>query len=89
MAYATSNPPKLVASGLAGQNIWLYSSADAAATVRVSGYFSNGYDLGMRTGDTVILTSTTGTGHFFVVNAATASAVDVTDGTAITATDTD
>jgi len=91
MAYATSNPPALVASGLGGKgNMWRYDSADALSLVRVAGYFTNGYDLGMRAGDTVIVvdTDTSATSLAFV-NAATASSVDLADGTALTATDTD
>jgi hypothetical protein len=38
--------------GIGGSpSIWVYSSADAHASVDASGYFTNGYDLGMRDGD--------------------------------------
>ena len=59
MAYSTSNPPALMAGGQSGQKrIWQYSSADAKATVDTSGYFTNGYDLGMRDGDLIFVYDT-------------------------------
>ncbi len=93
MPYATTNPPRLIAQsvGTTGGKLWLYSSSDAATAVRVNGYFTNGWDLGMRVGDAVLQVGPAGAvGHIYVVNQASATAgVDVTDGTAITATDTD
>lgn len=90
MAYSTSNPPKLIGQGIVGGRIWKYDSADALSDVRVSGYFTDGYKLGMRAGDLVIITDTdTFATSLTFVNAATASAVDLADGTALTATDTD
>lgn len=90
MSYSTSNPPKLIGQGIVGGRIWKYDSADALSDVRVSGYFSNGWLLGMRAGDIVFITDTdTSASSLSFVNAATSSAVDLADGTAITATDTD
>lgn len=90
MAYVTTNPPKLIAQGITGGHVWKYDSADALADVRVSGYFSNGWKLGMRAGDLVIITDTdTSATSLSFVNAASATAVDLADGTALTATDTD
>lgn len=58
MAYATTNPPALISQGIArGTNkesrIWQYSSADSFALVSASGYFTNGYSLGIRSGDII------------------------------------
>lgn len=90
MAYSVSNPPKLIAQGITGGRIWKYDSVDALADVRVAGYFTNGWQLGMRAGDTVIITDTdTSATSLSFVNAATSSGVDLADGTALTATDTD
>ena len=94
MAYSTSNPPVLVIEGgFDGRNkVWFYRSADAATLVRVSGYFTNGYDLGMRTGDLVIQVDTDASPlamQLMIVNAASATATDVSDGLAVTATDSD
>jgi len=54
MAYATTNPPRLVSQGITGMKIWLYDDDDPAATVRVTDYVSNASDLGMEVGDLVI-----------------------------------
>lgn len=51
--YSTSNPPALVSQAIAGPRQWVYSSVDAGTVVDGSGYFTNGYDLGMRAGDSV------------------------------------
>ena len=57
MAYATTNPPRLIAQsvGTNGGALWMYVSADAAATVKGSAYISNGADLGMQVNDVVII----------------------------------
>ena len=93
MAYATSNPPFQVAQGVgSGRKIWFYASVDAATLVRVSGYFTNGYDLGMRAGDLVFVVDTDASPiamQAMIVVQATASVVDLSDGTAITSTDSD
>lgn len=91
MAYSTTNPPELVV-GTQGFRIWAYKSTDAASAVRASGYFTNGYGLGMRAGDLVIVIDTDASPiamQLCIVTSATASAVDLSDGTAVTATDTD
>lgn len=94
MAYSTSNPPALVAGGVgAGPRIWTYSSTDAVATVRVDQYFSNGWALGMRAGDIVLVLDNDAspiTGAWCWVTSASATAgVDLSDGVTVTGTDTD
>lgn len=92
MSYATSNPPVMVSQSIAGLRQWVYSSADAVTAVRVSGYFTNGWDLGMRAGDTVVVLDNDAspiTGSLCWVTSATSSAVDLSDGVTITGTDTD
>lgn len=56
MAYATTNAPALVAQRVGASNgaIWYYSDGDPLGTVLGSNYFSNGDELGMKDGDTVI-----------------------------------
>lgn len=63
MAYATTNPPKLLAPGMgSGQpSLWTYSSEDVHTDVDASGYFTNGAALGMRVGDFVMVNKTTAT----------------------------
>jgi len=71
---------------------WRYASGDAAAAVRVSGYFTDGYSLGMRAGDIVEVVDTDAspiTAQIMIVSSATSTSVDLSDGTAVTATDTD
>lgn len=59
MAYSTNTPPFLMMGGQSGQpRVWGYKSADAKATVDTSGYFTNGYDLGMRDGDLILVYDT-------------------------------
>lgn len=61
MAYATSNPPKLLMGAFTqgnGPSIWSYDSTDAAADVDAPGYVTNGEALGMVAGDIVLVTDT-------------------------------
>ena len=62
MAYATSNPPrKLLQGGIDNSqagNIWMYTSADAVATVVAQDYITNPVDLGMAVNDLVIVVDT-------------------------------
>ena len=96
MAYATSNPPRLLVPSLGGiaGRIWQYRSTDAAAVVDTTGYITNGGDLGMKVNDVVFAQhSTTGlmTSHIVVTVSSTApGAVDLSDGIALTSvTNTD
>ena len=60
MAYATSNPPQLVSAGVGGNGkVWLYKSADAETDYDDAGYITNAGDLGMATGDVVMVIDTT------------------------------
>lgn len=92
MAYSTSTPPRLIVQGIVGARIFYYESADPIATVNTSGYFTNGYGLGMRIGDTVIVrdTNVPTTSLCTVITAsATTGIADVSDGTAIVQTNSD
>jgi hypothetical protein len=93
MAYSTSNPPSMITQRVGGAGaMWHYNSTDAATVVRVSGYITNADELGMKVGDTVLQTDLTGAtvGHLYlVVTVADGGAADLSDGTAITATNTD
>lgn len=94
MAYATTNPPACITQrvGATGGAIWLYNSTDAATVVRFTGYITNADDLGMKVGDIVFHTDTAGAtvAHIYVVvSVAAGGAGDLSDGTAIVATDTD
>lgn len=87
MSYSTSTPPRLLIGGVSGaQNLWIYASADAHADVDASGYFTNGYKLGMRDGDQIIVIDTNlkiTSWHYIEVSGTT---VDLADGTVIGST---
>lgn len=77
-------------------NMWTYKTADTAAAVQVAGYFPPGY--GLKIGDLVFRTTVTNLGAsnealstagWHVVKDVSKTAVDVTDVTVITVTDTD
>lgn len=93
MAYATTNPPALISQGIgSGFKMWAYRSTDAVTVVRVSNYISNGYKLGMRVGDLVIVVDTDAspiTMQLMIVTQCTTTLCDLSDGVAVTATDTD
>ena len=55
MAYVASAPPIKMWSTLAGNSGWYYTSDDQATDVDATDYFTNGHDLGMRTGDVVYI----------------------------------
>ena len=90
MTYATTNPPKLMATGVAGYgNLWHYSSADASATVDADGYITDGQDLGMKLNDSVIVVDTaTPLTTFHRVTSLSESdrSVDLSNGTTVGAT---
>ena len=63
MAYATTNPPKLLSPSMGtGQAaIWVYASTDVHTDVDAADYFSDGDALGMKVSDIVMVTKTTAT----------------------------
>jgi archaeosine-15-forming tRNA-guanine transglycosylase len=91
MAYSTTNPPHLLSQAIAATRLWVYVSADAAAVVDAAGYFTNGFDLGMRQNDQIIVYNRAGnitTWHRVIVEAG--NVIDLGDGTTVgSATDTD
>lgn len=94
MAYSTDNPPSLLTQTIGGTRaFWIYASTDTATAVRVSGYITNAKALGMQVGDILYSIDTDASpiaAHIYIVNAINANgSADLSDGTAITATDTD
>ncbi len=92
MTYSTSAPLRLMSQALVGGKLWYYESADPIATVNTSGYFTNGYKLGLRVGDTVIVrdTNVPTTSLCTVITASSSTGIaDVSDGTAISQTNSD
>lgn len=94
MAYSNDNPPALLTQTIGGTKaFWVYASTDTATAVRVSGYITNAKALGMQVGDIVFSIDTDSSplaSHIYIVNAINADgSADLSDGTAITATDSD
>jgi len=91
MAYSTANPPALFANGVGGMaRLWFYKSADPIATVNTANYFTNGGDLGMKVDDPILVIDTVNhLLHWAIVNATGNGTTDISDGLAITATDSD
>ena len=62
MAYATTSPPNcIVPIRGGGASLWMYTSTDVHTDVDATDYFSNGYALGMKVNDVVIVTKTSAT----------------------------
>lgn len=98
MGYAVSNPPKLVTQSLdnsTGPSFWFLTGTDADTTVDGSGYITNAGTLGMKKGDIVFYTKTDASPIAnFIFNVTTISttypyAADLSNSTAITATNSD
>lgn len=95
MAYSTTNPPNLVQQNLGNRHSaeWTLTGTDAVATVRVTGYITNAKALGMKKGDLVRYTKTDAspiTTQLMIVSAINANgSADLSDGTAVTGTNTD
>ena len=94
MAYSASSLGKLSANANPDiPNVFMYASADTAATVNTANYFLTAFaDFGLKAGDWILAHLDTGgtpQNYVMTVNSASASAVDVTDGLAVGTTDTD
>lgn len=94
MSYSTSSPPVLIAGSLesTAPKIWAYVSTDAATAIRVINYFTNALDLGMKKGDLVISIKSDASPismQLHIVSAVAATGADLSDGLAVTATNTD
>jgi hypothetical protein len=55
MSYSTSNPPTLAFQSIAGVRVWTYATTDPKETVDSDAYFTNGYDLGFKAGDLIMV----------------------------------
>lgn len=102
MAYASENF-KLMNGGLSGGSqcqVWLLDTTDPIATVNTSNHIADGYQKGAREGDLVwvrtwdvIQTGDVSAVHLcWVIDTETGAdglGIDLTDGLAVTATDTD
>lgn len=88
MAYALSGLQQIGPGGNAPR-MWVYSTTDAIATVNSSGYFNDAADL-LQVRDIIwVCDTSTPTTNIVSVLSNASSVVDVSDGTAISETDTD
>jgi len=87
MAYSASGLTRMAGGG--GHNMWFYDSTDAMTVVRASGYFNDAAGM-INVGDVIfVLDSDAPTLSVALVLSNTGSVVDISDGTAITVTDSD
>jgi hypothetical protein len=87
MAYSASGLSRMAGGG--GHSLWFYDSTDAMTVVRASGYFNDAASM-LNVGDAIfVLDSDAPTMSVAVVLSNTGSVVDISDGTAISVTDTD
>jgi hypothetical protein len=87
MAFAASGLTALAYGN--GFTLWHYTSADAIATVNTAGYFNDASDM-MAVRDVIIVVdSNTPTTSLVSVLSNASGVVDVSDGLAITETDSD
>jgi len=88
MAYALSGLQQIGPGGKAPR-IWVYSTTDAIATVNTSGYFNDAADI-VQVRDIIwVCDTSTPTTNIVSVLSNASSVVDVSDGTAISETDSD
>ncbi len=89
MAFSRTGLSRIGSGAGDAPSLWSYTSADAIATVNTAAYFNDAHkELGIR--DVIMVTdSNTPTTHFVIVLSNAAGVVDVSDGLAITETDTD
>ncbi|MAO21389.1 MAG: hypothetical protein CMJ25_11625 [Phycisphaerae bacterium] len=87
MAYAASGLARI--GGDSNGSLWMYTTADAIATVNTEGYFNSAANM-LAVRDLVIVCDTNvPTTNFVNVLSNTGTVVDVSDGTAVVETDGD
>jgi hypothetical protein len=87
MAYAASGLTRI--GGASNGDLWFYTTTDAIAAVNSEGYFNSAANM-LSVRDVIIVADTnTPTTSFVSVKSNTGTVVDVTDGLAITETDSD
>jgi|TARA_R100000315_G_scaffold61120_2_gene38972 hypothetical protein len=93
MAYAAAGLVPIGGQSKAGNapQIWAYTSTDAKTDIDASGYFNSASDL-LKVGDLIYVHASTGGTRTYSLHPVVSNAsgvVDVGDGTAISATDSD
>jgi len=91
MAFARSGLTKIGSGTGDAPSMWSYTTADTVATVNTADYFLDAINE-IKVNDVIIVASSTGGTPVLTINycnSNTGSAIDVTDGLVITATDSD
>jgi len=87
MAYSASGLARI--GGDSNGSLWMYTSADAIATVNTEGYFNSAATM-LSVRDVIMVRDTNApTNNFCTVLSNTGTVVDVSDGTAVAETDGD
>ena len=68
-----------------GGNVWAYRSTDASATVAGANYFTDGFKMGMRKGDIVLITQFSTASAVSAFAVAVVSSVGVSSAASLTA----
>jgi len=87
MAFASSGLTRV--GGDSNGSLWMYTSADAIATVNTAGYFNSAANMLAIRDLIIVRDSNVPTTSFCTVLSNTGSVVDVSDGTAVAETDSD
>ncbi len=87
MAFASSGLTRV--GGDSNGSLWMYTSADAIATVNTAGYFNSAANMLAIRDLIIVRDSNVPTTSFCTVLSNTGSVVDVSDGTAVVETDSD
>ena len=87
MAFASSGLTRV--GGDSNGSLWMYTSADAIATVNTAGYFNSAANMLAIRDLIIVRDSNAPTTSFCTVLSNTGSVVDVSDGTAVVETDSD
>jgi hypothetical protein len=93
MAYAVAGLQPIGGQSKAGNapQVWSYTSTDAKTAIDASGYFNDASDL-LKVGDLIYIYASTGGTATFSLHPVVSNAsgvVDIGDGTAVSATDSD
>jgi|TARA_B100000513_G_scaffold140765_1_gene64213 hypothetical protein len=91
MAFTRSSLARIGTANSDAGAVWIYKSADAIGTVRAANYFLGAVDEIKLNDILFLVTSTGGTPAVTIsyCNSNTGTAIDITDGTTISATDSD
>ncbi|MCP3675274.1 MAG: hypothetical protein GY829_12485 [Gammaproteobacteria bacterium] len=91
MAFSRSTLQRIGGANSDAGSMWMYRTADTAATVNTADYFLDAINE-INVGDVILSMSATGGTPVLTItycNANDGTTIDVVDGTAISATDTD